>query len=57
MRNSANTQKRIICAFIKTLQINLKYLSVAKQFTLEASHISNIEPLGNKVCTAIKYSV
>ena len=55
--NFTYKQKRTISVFIKTLQIKLLPLSAAKQFTLEASQIPSIAPLGNKVCTAIKCSV
>ena len=48
MWNSTHTHKRIISAFVKTLQIKLLLLSAAKQFTLAT--------LGNEVSTAIKCS-
>ena len=53
MRNSAYTQKRIVYASIKTLQIEL--LPSSARYV--ARGISSIAPLGSEVSTAIKCSV
>ena len=47
--------KRIISAFIKTLQIKLLLLSAAKLFNLRSIYcILSIVSLGNEVSTAMK---
>ena len=52
--NSAHTQKRIVSAFIKTLKIKYLPSSAAKSFNLRIPCISNTEPLGSEISSAIK---
>ena len=56
MWNTTYTLKKI-SGFIKTLQIKLLPLSVAKLFTYEASPISSIAPFGKEVSAVIKCSI
>ena len=56
MQNSACLQKSIVPASVKTQQIKLLYQQQSSLIQ-EASRISSITPLENKVPTVIKCSV
>ena len=57
MRNSAYTQKSIVSASIKIVQLNFYSYQQQSSLFYTAIQISSIAPLGNKVSTAIKCSV